>query len=458
MPTKRARRRKQLNQDDRRSIRSRRRQHVEKTLAGLKPNIARSKWVGIGNRYASDTIAKIRFDAKSQTIRNPRHLSQYIAASCLLHCVDGWSYLGKAILSLLRGDPHRARHLAYYAELRAAMSLLATEGVGVFDNKHFIIDAPNSVAKLRGGDVARTHQFAWACLQYWSTLPESSSLFAKIVRPYGRNLDDWFVPFGGIPTIAPQASSWFRRWGVDLRAFPEDHDARNVSSYRPDGIPKFWRTDGHGTLNFVRELWSAFEPSPSSRFESIDREILRIAMENVFKGKTGNSAATDPSGYLAFATQAVDNQGLGVDMRQQWLDFITRKIAPSSQSMFLYAGMSPRVLDRSELAIVSRAALLLRIASGSTSLLFDASAFTLESLAFWWKDLGLGRGLWKDSQSSDELLDLWADIGSALGDVEAFQLKHTPDAQTFFQIGEELGRPLIGLTECERVALWSLSI
>src|ERR1700685_1183046 len=113
------------------TIQSLSRANVEMTLSGLRRFARQYKWVGTTNRYSLDTVGKISSDSSAGgKIRNPRHLSQYIAASCILHCSDGWSYLGKAIMSLLRGDPHRCRHLAYYAELRAVMSLVATEGIG----------------------------------------------------------------------------------------------------------------------------------------------------------------------------------------------------------------------------------------------------------------------------------------------------------------------------------------
>ena len=39
----------------------------------------------------------------------------------------------------MAGDPDAARHLGYYAELRATMSILAGDGIGVFQNKHIIV-------------------------------------------------------------------------------------------------------------------------------------------------------------------------------------------------------------------------------------------------------------------------------------------------------------------------------
>src|ERR1700722_6306108 len=106
------------------------RDYVERTLAELDPFISKSRWVGKTNRYASDTVDRLALDTKSPSLLRTTHLAQYISASSILHCADGWSYLGRAISCLLTGDPHRVVHLAYYAELRAALSLLASEGIG----------------------------------------------------------------------------------------------------------------------------------------------------------------------------------------------------------------------------------------------------------------------------------------------------------------------------------------
>ena len=105
---------------------------VAKTLGGLHAFFVERRWIGQRNRYAQDTISTIRAEANPGPLVAPKQLSQYIAASIVLHCSDGWSFFGAAVSSLLHGDPHRARHLAYYAELRAAMSLLAAFGIGVF--------------------------------------------------------------------------------------------------------------------------------------------------------------------------------------------------------------------------------------------------------------------------------------------------------------------------------------
>jgi hypothetical protein len=249
-----------IDQVDQPVLKRLKRENVELTLATLGRFMTSSTWVGLQNRYANQPIKTISDEVAAGTIQSPAQLSELIAASCLLHCGDGWSYLGRAISALLRGDPHRARHLAYYAELRAATALLATEGVGVFHTEHFAITAPSNATEL--GTKKGTHIFAWDCLEFWSAQPRSADLFAQTIRPYGLSLESWCTPLGGASTLAPHARKWFKQWGMDLLIFHDDHRVRNISSYQPDGLPRIWSLDGHSVINFVRSLWEALEPSP----------------------------------------------------------------------------------------------------------------------------------------------------------------------------------------------------
>jgi hypothetical protein len=443
-----------LGRKDRTTIKSLSRADVEKTLTGLRRFAKDLMWVGKNNRYSVNTISKISTNANLANVKSPRHLSQYIAASCLLHCTDGWSYLGGAITSLLRDDPHRSRHLAYYAELRAAMSLLATEGVGIFKNRHFVINGPNSVERLQGRH--GTHEFAWNCLEYWGSQRKSVDLFAQVVRPYGRSLDDWLAPEGGALAVAPRAQAWFRQWGMDLRTFPDDQEARNESSYRPDGLPETWQIDPSASLKFSGESWSALEPSPGSTFENIDRHILRITLEGLFKGQSGRAPSEEPDLFKQFVSRIVQYQNLSTEAYDKWIEFFVRRISTKDLSIFEYSRHNPEIKENSHTAIISRAALLLRRASGSTARQMQASGFSADSITFWWEGIGHGRGLWDGERDAGGLLDLWADIEQSLSDIVAFQEQHTPADQSFFRIGSELGPIFASLGSCERVAIWSM--
>lgn len=445
-----------LSQRDQTIISSLSRSDVEKTLAGLKRFTTDSRWLGKNNCYSLDIVEKIKLEILGGGITNPRHLSHYIAASCLLHCADGWSYLGKAILSLLRGDPHRSRHLAYYAELRATMSLLATAGIGVFNNKHFVISAPQIASPLGGG--GGTHQFAWNCLVSWAQQNASGDLFANIVRPHGRDLQDWLAPLGGGSAVAPQAQGWFRQWGMDLDVLSKDRDARNESSYRPDGLPNAWSIDAANTIRFVKELWSTLEPSSTSSFENIDRHILRLSIESIFMSRQGISAIEAPNDFAKFAQSIVSHQNMSPAMEMNWVRFITRADDVSDPSIFSYSKNAPEIGGDSAFAVASRATLLLRIASGSNLKLFRDAGYNIDSIAFWWRKLGQDRGLWDNGRDASELTDLWSDIEVCIDDVERFHSIAPPENQTFSRFAIEHGNTFPSFGSCELAAIWGMAV
>jgi hypothetical protein len=432
---------------------------VHRTLAGLRPNIQSSLWVGKRNRYTKNTAQVVETELglgkKLGTIRRPKQLAQYIAASALLHCTDGWSYLGKAVFSLLRGDPHRSRHLAYYAELRAAISLLATQGIGVFSRRHVVVDGPNSVAPV--DSKLGTHVFAWECLEFWSGLATSGDLFAKIVRPHGRTLDDWFAPHGGPTVVAHQAQAWLLQWGLDLKLPIKDREARNESSYRPDGIPRAWSIETASTLRLVKDLWLALEPSTESLFGEIDRQVLRISLEKVFRAQAGIEPEPASAQYRAFVTRTIANQSFGAGPSEQWERFLLRQSSPLDGSLFAFSSVAPDAEYQGHAAVISRAALLLRMASGATAHLIRSAGVESQALGFWVEGVGKSKGLWDVPVDAGRLIDLWADIPPLLGEIDVFQGKYAPQDQTFYLVGSELGGVLAGLGSCERVALWSMT-
>src|SRR5690606_32342474 len=125
----------------------------------------------------------------------------YVAASSVLHVFDGWSYLGRAIECALRGDIDASRHLAYYAELRAAMSVLGSEGVGIFSSHHVAIDSLGVVHRInrktrKDWQRLATHQFVWPCLEYWSSLSRASELLGQVIRPRGIEFSEWLDALG----------------------------------------------------------------------------------------------------------------------------------------------------------------------------------------------------------------------------------------------------------------------
>ncbi len=442
-----------LNARDRQIISRLMRRHVEETLSGLKATLAGSRWVTAANRYSTDPVSVLADEVENRRGHQDIELAQYIAASPILHATDGWSYLGKAIVALLRGDPHRAIHLAYYAELRAATSLLAAEGIGIFSTNHFAITHRNSVRKFYSN--MGTHRFAWACLSYWATTPNATQLFVRMIRPQGIELEDWFASVGGTSAIAPQAQAWFRQWGVDLKEFAGDRDARNISSYQPDGIPDTWQVDGREALEFARDLWASLEPSPLTSFDAVDRNILRIATETLFSSRTGDPVHSNPHAFQRFAEGIIGDQNLQAPIETELLRYIMRRTSPHNATIFTHSKKVATDALFGAHSVISRATLLLRLASGSSALMLRAAAVGESEIAFWSEAIGKGRGLWEDTL--DTPMDMWADVLDMLATVELFQQEFDAPEQTFFKMRAKLSEALINMGSSERVAIWAMT-
>jgi hypothetical protein len=439
-----------IGQGDKGVIAGLSRAEVENTTNALRKFMSRSRWLGVKNRYRIDLIDRLASDIPLAPDHS-RNLAQYIAASSTLHCLDAWSYLGRALASMLRGDTHRAIHLAYYAELRAALCLLATEGLGIFDKQHFVIDHANSTRKLSYGQ--GTHVAAWTALEYWSGLPRSGALFAQLVRPEGITLEEWFHPHGGTATLAAQAKSWFMQWGMDLNLAAEDREARNESSYQPDGIPAVWLADSGSTVDFVADLWRLLEPGAGSTFEQIDRQILRIALGTHFTSRFGGLAARSNPTFRAFIDDTLAAQSLsGSDYLRE---FLLRSTACEDAPLFQYSAMRPAQQTLDIFAIVSRAVLLLRVATGSVSEQLQNAGVNKASLEFWWESIGATRGLWS-GDSPNELTDLWKDIEDALADIDADKALKPDVFDTVFDVCSSATVDFGSLCSPERVGLWAI--
>src|SRR6185295_964028 len=109
---------------------------------------------------------------------------------------------------------------------------------------------------------------------------------------------------------------------MDLSFFAEDRDARNESSYRPDGIPTSWYLTGEDALTLATEIWELCEPSPNSLFPNVDRHILRITCESAFRGITNIAPSADPARFAEFVKGIVAPMGFEEPVATGWKQFL----------------------------------------------------------------------------------------------------------------------------------------
>lgn len=430
---------------------------IETSLGELERYARNNSWLGRTNRYRQNTIERLDSDLNpnKKGIVNNSNLRQYIAASGPIHCLDGWGFLGRAMICHVQGDLDVSRHLAYYAELRAAMSLLAMQGIGIFSGRHMLVDATGTCIQF--GRRLTTHKVAWLVLDHWSGLTRSMNVLSAAVSPYGIPFANWLDAFGAGTLLRPMASVWFTRWGLDLKYFSYDRDARNESSYRPTKIDTRDHISAIGISKFLAAFWRAYEPATSYQPVVLDRHLLRQGIESAFEALSGKKPVNAPVDFEFRAKKMIELLNPPGAPAEVLLDFLMRRSEPDTNVILEEASRITKLQDpRHHLQVMSRAVLLLRVATGTCGGLFQKAGYKRSDLEFWWQDLGKNLGFWDNSNLPDNLTDLWGDVEDVLSSLEQWISDHDHNNPSMFTFKSNKNSNLDVLSNCERIGLWGL--
>lgn len=425
---------------------------VRNVLSSLRSGINIGYLLNRNNKYRHKIIKRLKEETKGGIINiDNDSLKEYIAASTLLHCFDGWKYFGRALNCHLLGDNDICRHLGYYAELRAVMSILAVEGIGVFDKIHFMIDNKGNCNKLRSS--YKTHDFVWLAFENWINTTNTIGIYKNIIKPNGIAIDQWFQRCHLQPNLTFEIvwKDLLKDWGLDLKIFISDREARNESSYRPNNILERNSLSTGERLNFIINFWKVFEPSSLSRFNLFDMQIMVEFLRRIFKS-TGKIVDYNIVNNLAEFISRGD-----IKIKEDISSFIHNNIKSRQKIIINYAKATRFSLKApsQHLAILSRAAILLRLATGSVSELLNNTGIDSNILSFWLKKTGVEYGLWKNGEEPDDCADLWADVDSALSNVDPVSF---PPESTVHDLWFHFPYECHTFSSCERIALWGMSL
>lgn len=353
-----------------------------------------------------------------------------IAVRGPLHAMDGWSYLGRAFSSLLSGQAHAARHLCYYAELRAALSILASSGIGVFNRRNAVVDAAGAVHIM--SDLG-THDMAWLALAEWSAASPSTERLIKPIRLAGVSLLDSFREF--FPAQASVAAGQLMvEWGFDLQQGTVDRDQRNWSSYQPTALGPIQTTPAQDSA-FLRMFWDACRPNGIE----LERHLLRILLETEarFYGSEVSDYSYSYDRLEEFVKSAIS------------FDFITRVDDPYDSEFIVC--LAKKSLPALPYSMMCRAGLLLKLATGlAEENLNLAGVRPVYHFSNWWEQFGANHGLWIPGMPPATTADLWGDLDVAL---EASALAPQGHRHEWVLA---LGGNALRICEAERAALWGL--
>jgi hypothetical protein len=433
---------------------------VEQAGRRLRRWLRYKRWLPSTNVYLhqAPTAIEAQFGKRKSPLTytageaNAKYLSEYIAASTVLHCADGWAYLGRAMSAQLRGDSGATRHFAYYAELRAAVSILSSQGVGVFSRIHALVTEDGGVQLYRQDP---THKFAWLALSKWSELTQSVEVLGDVIRPADVPLTDWLTPLGGSAVWAATGRRYLHWWGYDIERFGADQDARNDSSYQPRTTFGANPPSSERALEFGSEFWRAFEPDGLTNFAPLDRYLLRRTMKRLFESQQEKKAEEHPEDFRRFFMPALEDLQT-TESEAQLSEFF---LASSSQEppLFAEAEQESSIQDPEDhLRVVARAALLLRVASGTAKHLLREADLSYGEYEWWARQIGATRALAVEDAATlatPELL--WGDVDAA---IDALEMKgEGGSAVNYTSMNGVCARELATLGGCERIALWALA-
>lgn len=433
---------------------------IEAEFVKLRTNWTQNRWLLPSNRYVKDCINQIKTDTSSNPKRlNHRHLREYIAASSVIHCMDGWSYLGRGIEAHLKGNSDIARHLGYYAELRAAMAFLASEGIGIFDRKHFVVDNKKKCNEFSGS----THITVWEALEHWTTTPSASNVILQVIQPGGLPLEEWLKSFAVAPSFhSVIAKDWLLQWGLDLKQLKEDREARNSSSYRPTAFSSSRAINVADSLQFVKDLWKMCGPTEFLRFPTLDRYLLRQSLETNFKSTHPYNRSSKQAKLVFHRQVRAMLHGLALrDLTlEEWEKFLNNpQLSDLSLLLEEAKGSDDSSSQRHHMQVLARATLLLRVATGAArEKLKTLPSVSSAELQFWWTALGEDRCLWDGGTPPDRFVDLWTDIEEALQALDGWQGASTTSGTSYNKLWREQASAIGQLGSCERVGLWGLGL
>ena len=427
--------------------------HIRDAILRLTREFEAGEWLGPQNPYRADAVDTIRNDIRTGGSLRHQELIEYIAVSAIHHCFDGWSYLGHALQAEMACDPDAARHLGYYAELRAAMGLLASEGIGVFNMTHVVVCSEGKCHPIN--QAGGTHRFAWKALRHWAD-SKAKDVLLRVIMLSGSPLSDWLDQFssGGVQALAADC---LKRWGLDLQRYADDRIARNTASYRPTALVSSGPRTIDEIMRSVLQFWSGFQPTDSATFHDLDRWLLRSILEDIYRNNHDESAHEAPEDYLNRVDRMLDGLGLFDASKQSLRQFLDPQVKHPAQILSDARSTQPVSNVNHSKQLLARAALLLRLATGRARELL-AGTEPREILQFWWSQPGVSRRLWRTDDPPSPFSDLWEDVSESMDSVEGWLSNDRATDPCAHDFWNKHAADASVLSTTERICLWGLGL
>ena len=417
---------------------------VERSLTQLKQAgvLAQGRFLPAANGFNPVDISVINAQNESDAL-------SYLPVSVLTHLHDGWCYLGMALHSMLLNNVGLCGHAAYYAELRAAMSFLAVNGILTLNHRGYYVDAQGGFHELY--EKEGTHQAVWNSLSHLATLAQVSSdvvTIDDIIRPEGIPLHDWINSLTNV--VGGSMSQSFHlltSLGLDIQHYHADRDGRNKFSYSPTDIECYTNYGRKEVREIVTWFWKLFEPAAPGRSVGIDYCFLLLVLQSLRR-----SLALPCKIYRQHLEHVIQ-----VLLPGKNKDLVLPRVYGkrlSYAARIVQGSAAGGVRDNSSLHvdILIRAGFLLEVATKATRDLLSQAGVVGADLKWWVENIQLNRLMWQAPAAGCGHLDLWDDIDFSLQSIETYAPEGT---KSWIQTEAEA---IENLSTAEYIMLWGLGL
>lgn len=423
----------------------------------IRMEFPQSRLIDPTNRYLNDTINRIDLDFVTRP-RNDRksQLKNYISVSVLTHLSDAWEYYSKAVQSSIEGNSGIAMHFAYYAELRSVMALMASQGIGIFNDIHFWVNGTGDLLYKQSAAL-KTHKAAETFIQDWSNQTSNSSKLFDALFVSNLSLTNWIKNTGSsshATYLSTHLKDWLKAWSIDLQ-LTQDQNQRNDRSYRPNYVISNF--DSKSKFEFLEKLWTACAPDHYGTFSEMDRHILRSILRICLKISKGKKLNGD-----ARSRQLIEDiyTAEGMTKDSHFISFLSYQTDPNPYWLFEQAKIKAYYNGTSwnEVPILCRALLLMRIATLYTTNFINQTSIAStksSSLEFWWNSIAVNHGILKPTETLTNIDDLYTEISDLIDEI------HSDGSFTWTcqkEVRETFGINYQFITQFERPMFWGLGL
>lgn len=219
-------------------------------------------------------------------VDDPPDLAKLLAAEQIAHLVEGWRYCAAAFHATLVNATDNAQHFAYYAELRAALSLFAGSGIRIKLGDGYCLDANGERHPLRK---TNTHELVWNLWPAWAKREDAITLVKQqITLVPGVAIGDFEASL-----ISLGLNQSLEGWGYDLLPVEQDRYSRNAASYDAFWAARPLSRMAQDDLNFLSDLWTLLLPENGARWR-FDIELICYLVRRALPTLKQSRSVHDP--------------------------------------------------------------------------------------------------------------------------------------------------------------------